>query len=288
VPYAVAVSIAMYDSETAGEIATAALSGATMLLVPLTTNALMKVEAVVMWHGEVLQRLKYELPFSLKGTWSTVEDDVDSGLAESIASHIVRDLQQSDTFSPSTLRAAISSSDYDADLNAPVEVGNFHKLGMTVLGDPFLGAGLRYQHAEYEDGHVDVFVYPINDWQFELPEHLETATEATRKDQQLVAQEGHIQNLVLDSVQKLTWPDQQQARSYSASYNAGGGQYKSETVLFTRGDKFVKIRATFSAYSPAVSDVAEFAQVLARTLVVPEESLFMARVRKEWRDSRNL
>ena len=46
----------------------------------------------------------------------------------------------------------------------------------------------------------------------------------------------------------------------------------------------MKVRATFGAFTPVMQEVPRFAETLADQIVVPEESLFMARLRKQWRD----
>jgi len=72
--------------------------------------------------------------------------------------------------------------------------------------------------------------------------------------------------------------------SFSGEYETNeDSPMSTQTHLFSTGDKFVKIRATFGAYTPALTEVSEFAKELAKHMEVPDESLFMARLRKQWR-----
>ena len=122
-PYSIAITSAVYNTETAGEIGTAALAGATLMLVPIKTNAIIKVEGEVRWHSGTLHEFAFDLPFTLKGGWMTFGDLGDKGLANSVVASVMHDLESSKAFSPEHLHATVQSSDYQNDLQLPLEVG---------------------------------------------------------------------------------------------------------------------------------------------------------------------
>ena len=290
-PYSIAMSVASYDSETAGEIGQAALAGATLLLLPVSTNAALKVNGVVMWHSEPLHEFNLELPFTLHGSWATMNADVDGGLADSIASHIVENLEGLEVFGPRLLHSTLGSSDYTHELVAPEHIDKFSQSDATLLHNPFDGAGLRYQHEEYENGWVDVYVYPIRSWQYEDPANLQTEVEAIRRDLALVEKEGMLSNLKLaDDISPVTDTTADlPGITFSADYDLPEQKgLSSRTFVFLKADKFIKVRATFGQFTPALEEVGHFASAIARDIKIPEESLFMARLRKQWRDQGNL
>ena len=286
-PYSVAFSVAAYDAESAGELGKAALAGATLLLIPVSTSAILKVEGVVRWNSEPLHEFGFDLPFTLHGSWQTLSEDVDAGLSESIASHFIEDLKQADVFSANFLNSKLGASNYEAELSAPNEVGNFQKIGVELLSNPFQGARVHYEHSGYEAVWADVFVYPIRAWQYEEEANLAKEIEATQRDLELMAKEGFITSLdISDDVSTIkSAGNSVSIANYSAAYNAGDQKgLSSRTFVFTRADKFVKVRVTFGRYVPIANEIDSFAISLADLVTVPEESLFMARLRKQWRD----
>ena len=69
--YSIAIRSAVYNAESANEVGSAALAGATLMLFPVKTNAILKVEGVVMWHSETLHEFAFDLPFTLKASWTS-------------------------------------------------------------------------------------------------------------------------------------------------------------------------------------------------------------------------
>ena len=288
-PYSLAFSVANYDNASAGELSKAALAGATLLLVPVSTNALLKVEGLVMWHSEQLHEFAFDLPFTLHSSWATMSEDVNEGLSESIATHLIDHLEDKDIFEASFLNAQLGASDYST-LNAPEQIENFVRIDQTQLRDPFEGAVIRYEHNSY-DGWVDVFVYPVRSWQYEDEEHLRTEIDGIRKDMQLIEKEGLIEKLKFEEdVHTIESEDGTlSALTFTAHYDlADQPGVDSRTFVSLKADKFVKVRATFGRFTPALNELESFAHALVELIKVPEESLFMARLRKQWRDQEKL
>ena len=78
--------------EGADEFANAVFSGATLLLVPLNTDAEMQIQVQVRSDERLLLTLEYLIPFVESAGWFN-QNDIRNDLAMSIVSHITRDLQ---------------------------------------------------------------------------------------------------------------------------------------------------------------------------------------------------
>ena len=166
-------------------------------------------------------------------------------------------------------------------------LGEFAHTDLSVLHNPLYGAGTRYQHKQYADGHIDLYVYPIRNWQYHKQKHVTREIESVRRDIELFQKEGEMTELVLDETQTkaLTETGGSVIEWFAGGYRLPDGTHMAtQTHVFAKDDKFVKIRATFGAFTPVMQEVPGFAESLAHQIVVPEESLFMARLRKQWRD----
>jgi len=239
----------------------------------------MEVVADVYWFDQKLQRFSYQLAIPAAG------NPQPAGLYDSVAAHLVRDLQNNATLSKETLHRALQSSRYQHELKAAPLIGAFAYRGMQVLHNPAYGASMRYEHTEYNGAYLDVFVYPILDWRFTEPERLNEEVQALRRDLNNLDEQGLWQALRLNDTRELPGTDSaSRIVSFDGEYRSNEGQLLATTAhLYRQGDKFVKIRASFPKYAPVRSTVEAFVRALPDSLEVPGESPFMARLREDWR-----
>lgn len=278
--YQVLISTANMSRETAADITKAALAGATLLLVPVSNEFTIKAEVTVLWRDVVLKRFDYDVPFSHTMSLFHKPEDGARNFAQTLISYFLRDAEQQQIFSGAFLLAALQDSDYIQQLKAPQQLLDFHLAGQHIFNDPLAGTQLRYTNADYIDDYIDVFVYPIRrtNWQ-DQSAVLQEELDNTRKEIELFYRQQN-RKLTLHAVNTISWLHHQQQFSggyFEASIEDTELQ-PSSTYLFIAGDKFIKLRCTFGA---------SHAEVLVKNLLpgltVPDESLFMAKLRQRYR-----
>lgn len=289
-PYSIAVATALYDTETAREIGGAAAAGASLMLLPMSVSAALEVKAHVLWRGAPIHEIQTRIPYTLRGNLLTLGKDHQYELMQSVASHLIADLQASDALSGSFLRSKLKTSDYEAGLAGPDRLGAFERGALFVYADPLAGAQLRYHHREYDGGHLDVFVYPIMNDRFDDHELLAVQMQVQRQDLQILQDRGQLSELAMGEA--VTWLSAA-AGERSAVLKAAGTYrlpddevVESRAYLFRLQDKFVKVRTTFGRFAPVGRDIDAFVASLPQVLRVPQESRFMAGLRQQWHSER--
>ena len=287
--YQLLVSTARYGSESAADLGTAAVAGATLMLLPLNVDYTIKVDAVLTWRGLPLDEFAYELPATISVHVSNAADDFDDDLAQSVGSHLIRDLQKRNSFAPSVLHRSISSADYTEDLQVPEELHGFLKQDVKVFRDPLYGSVVRYSNDAVGYGGIDVFVYPVRatDWEDERA-LLEQESKSLRLDMDLMRKEGAWAQFELGEDEWLDGPGAEASKPvlrFSGVFaNAEMVPFDTWAYLAIREDKFVKVRASMDRNRELEPDIERFVKALLDEITVPEESLFMARARKAVRD----
>ncbi len=289
--YRLLVTTGTYNAEGGEDIGNALIAGATMMLAPIVVSTDIKVDAVLFWYGYELKRFQYELPFEERRSILTMGQDTERDIAKSIASHILRDIQSKKLFTANYLSKTIKSSDYENTLKAPKEMGNFFRQATVIYNHPFGGARMRYSRETSLSGHVDVFVYPIRSafWQNEM-DILGKEVANIKKDIEWVNTENETKTLRMDDHEPITVSstkgDINAVMFESEFLDSLSNEYLSQTYLMIMKDKFVKVRHTALKGGPSRKDINTFVNQLVDQITVPEESLFMARLRKNWRDAK--
>ena len=289
--YQVHTSIAVLDQESGEELGNAALSGATLMLLPLIMEKTLRAEVAVTWHQLPIKRYEYTVPFEYSASLFTPASSYERKLTNLLSERLLADLQQENIFSGAYLMAALQASDYEHDLSVPDAVDEYFLEEKYILNNPFHGAVLTFQHKQFAFDRAEVFVYPIRstDWQ-DAANISAREAEILRTELQEMAQQGQIKELELDAVQPLLWQldDGEQYRGvyYNGSLTDHDGQNgRTATYIFTKGDKFVRIRAVFPMQedSFAVQNPDGFVKDLLKHIQPPAESVFMARLREQRR-----
>jgi len=294
VPYQLLISSAVYDKTGAAELGQAAIAGATLMLAPLSTSWEIHIDAVLTWHGQLIRQYQYAIPFTESINLFTRPESGRRDKAKAIVSHLIADFQEDDAFSPETLYTTLEASDYGEQLALPEVVGEYLYSPLVLFPHPFHGAQARYEHRQFQFDFVDVFVYPIPSWEWEDGKGtLARESLRIRKEMEYVQKEGQWEDLDLANDAWEYWrrgDDTVPVLALSGAFStAGEGErYRTYTYLFMQKDKFIKVRASFTGEGRSEKDVEAFARALLAGVGVPDESPFMARVRKNWRDNRSL
>ncbi|SHF92340.1 hypothetical protein SAMN04487965_2963 [Microbulbifer donghaiensis] len=289
--YQLLASIAVLDEETGGEIGNAALSGATLMMLPIVMEKTIRAEIVVTWKEVPIKRYDYTIPFEYSASIFNA-GSYDDSIAAHIAEKLLSDLEQENVFAGAYLMAALQASDYENDLSVPETIEDYLFDEKYIHNNPFFGALLTFQHRQFAFDRAEVYIYPIRstDW-------TDTATitqgeaENLRRDLKLMQREGQFKEVVLDSVEPLNWKvggKEIFGSFYSNTLtDVEGQQVRTATYVFTKGDKFVRIRAIFPVQegSATAESPDKFVHTLLEEVSLPEESLFMARLRQQRRQT---
>lgn len=290
--FQVKISIVEMDQESGTEISNAALSGATLLLLPLVTEKILRAEVVINWQHRAIKKYDYTLPFSFSASLFTAANDYQRQLTARVAEQLLQDLEQEEVFSGSQVLAALNASDYDQGLSIPDAVEDYYFDEKHIFNNPFHGAVLTFQHRQFAFDRAEVFVYPIRniDWS--------QAAALTRREAQNVRdelesmhQQEQLHTVSLQDLQRLNW--QLDGVDYAGAHYLGevtdpaGQSMQTATYVFTKGDKFVRIHTFFPQLedAKAAANPDGFARALLRNVNTPQESEFMAGLRYNLRPS---
>jgi hypothetical protein len=293
VPYQIRVSTAYYNTEGGDDLASAAFSGATMLLVPLIISADISVDASLYWHEFKLKELQYELPVEFRVSLLSMDQDGDRDVAKSIASYILRDLQTEDLLSAQYLATTLNSSDYFQGLSTPEQAGKYFKQQTIVYNNPLYGAYVSYGRDTLETDYIEVFVYPVRSghWSDETST-LQKEMENIRKDLDLFNKENSLQSLHVSDNEFVDLPHPNAPVTAIVFSNEVqdtlSNEYVSHNYLMIMQDKFLRIRHTSLRDAAPSEQVQNAVRQLVQESRVPPESLFLAKLRKQWRDSQAL
>ncbi|WP_226645664.1 hypothetical protein [Microbulbifer variabilis] len=289
VPYQLLVSSAGYSEEGIEEIGEAVIAGATMMLAPVRTTRDIQVSAILTWHGLPLKRYQLEFPFTTTVSLFSSPASAKRDLAKVVAAQLISQLQNDRAMEPEYLYQSIGASDYHTALNLPESVGEYVSNPLVLASHPLFGAQTRYVHRQFQFDSVDVFVYPIPNWEWgdmQLAQVREL--DRVRQELYLVEKEAQWQALDLNEEASEIWRVQGQdlpvTRLSGYFLAADGERFDTHTYLFVRQDKFIKVRASFSGEGRGREEVEAFARGLIAQANVPSESRFMANVRESWRE----
>lgn len=289
VDYQILISTARYNFEGGSDLGSAVVAGATLMLAPMSVSTNIKVYAKLLWRGHEVKNYQYDIPFQFRASLLSLNQDSERDIAKSIVSRLIRDFQKDDVFSGELLAGILKSSNYYTDLKMPETAGVFIKGDDYVYRHPFLGVQVRYLHPEFQFDVADVFVYPIrkSNWN-NISEVLREESFNVRKDIELMQKEGVWSSISLGEDQEYSRKVNGQLVKLLSFYgdfvDKEQVEYETKTYLFLHNDKFVKIRGTFAKTEQDPPNMNEFVFNILKNIQTPEESLFMAKVRKQWRD----
>ena len=300
-PYRLVFTTAFYNLEDGSELGSAVVAGATLMLMPLVMEVELKVDVRLLWHDYELKRYQYTLPMEMRASLLSMEQDHDRDAAKTIISHLLSDLQDTEVFTPQYLAREIQATNYTA-LVVPDNAGMYRRQGSHVYESPFLGASFRYLNQRQSVDHADIYIYPIRSahWR-DYDAVLENEAANIRKDIEYMQTTGEYFGLKFSDTTKLLYPDAQGSSSvpwlsFEAEYaDSLENLYVSRTYITISKDKFIKVRQTELAGENVDADsqgqqqeIPEFLKQWLGAINIPDESVFMAKVRKGWRDKERL
>lgn len=291
--YAVSVTLAVFDTESGKEIGNAALSGATLMVLPTVMQQTLKAEVVVSWRNALVRRYQYEIPFSHSVHLFSGVNSYDDQLADLVASRFVEDARREGVFSPEYLAGALGASDYDNDLTVPEQIADYVFIDRYRYSNPLQGVMLRFEHRQFAFDRADIFIFPALsvDWS-DVAALVEGEADSVRAELGSLQAQGVFPEVSLGANRRLDWQlgDRRfQGVSFSGGLvDAKGSRFHTVVYVFNKADKLIKVRATF----PMVDGVNEvppapdlFVQGALAGIQPPGESVFMARLRAHERQT---
>ncbi len=290
VDYQLIVSTAAYNFEGGDDLGSAVVAGATLMVAPMISSSDIKVDASLYWHGFELKTFQYDIPFEMRSSLMSLNQDTDQDLAKSIASHLLRDLQAEELFTPQYLASQLHSTDYAKTTQFPDQAEGYFRQGAFIYTHPFNGMQVRYLHPEKPEDFIDVFVYPVRNpyWQQDQQQLLTKEVGNVRKDAELVLTEREFTDIHFGQDSRYLW----QINHNTLPVHFFEHEYTdliinthvSNTYLTIVGDKFVKVRHSALKDFTSQQEIDAFTRNLLSAIQIPGESTFMAKLRKEWRD----
>lgn len=285
--YKLLITSATYILDTAEDSASAYLAGATLMMTPISSSRQINLEVSLLWRGLIVDEFEMEIPFKRVISVFSLSQDTDQQIAESIASHVVKKLQENNSFAPEVIAGKIQASDYESSLKIPEKIASYFHEGKQLYRHPLDGVQIRYNHEVFEYEYFDVFVYPIRqtEWEDKI-DALERESVIYRKEFEIVKKEQGIQSFSLGENKferkKIGAANTDILRIRGRYQDLDGTELHSLFFLFIQKDKFVKVRISYPIEHTS-PDHDRFLTELMNKIDVPEESLFMAKLRQEWR-----
>ncbi|MCC5795438.1 MAG: hypothetical protein JJT85_12015 [Chromatiales bacterium] len=285
--YQLYVSHLLLYEETTGSLANALLTGVTLTAVPLPCEMTLHAEIDLVWRGTLLRTDRYELPWQ-RANCATVSQRVQEAQRQALFSDLMarylEDVIAEASFTAQVVHAALGSSNYVDDLEAPIDVGDWYLTEQYLYHDPLLGVQLRYRHVELLLDWVDVYVYPIRSTSLaDTNTLMEAESLAVRAEISHMAELGLIRSVRHGEnrpVDLRAGDEQGQGLYFSTTWmDEHGIAYESWSWLFRSGDKWIKLR--FTAEEPGGDPgIKDFAHGLLAVIQVPPESAWMAELRR--------
>ncbi|MCB1704133.1 MAG: hypothetical protein KDI17_04675 [Halioglobus sp.] len=288
VDFAIAITQASFLDESAGGIANAALSGATLLLVPFTQEYDIVVEVLILWRGHVIRETSYEFTFAPTTALYTNPEQEKIELAGKITASIIEDIKNNDVLSGQYLADALGASDYTNELVVPERAGEYLRMGETAQGTPFDGVAFSYARPEFQFDEYAVSIYPIRatSW-IDYAAVLSEEMKLIRADFETALKAGEWRDVRFAEQREVLV---ESPRGGSAGIvqtvdlvDLNGDPYIGRIYLMVKEDKIVAL-SNFVPVTYEQPDSQVFLSTFLGGLVVPVESPFMAKLRQQQRE----
>ncbi len=286
--YQVFITTTRFMNPGAGEFSNAIISGLSLFTVPTASESRVVTDVDVTWRGLPVASYTYDKQFY--DTLSIYDDMNASQLdfIESVLSLFIQDAQRDNFFTSEGLYEALSASDYARDLDLPEDLSQFIAVSTHLYPDPFLGLVRGYK-SNSDDGVYRVQVYPIKRTILDNPDFiLEQETKKMLKDFELRLREKGVQSLEIIPPKSISYSSGETIYSgyYISDPFVDGivGDVTIDTYLFIQHDKFIKIQVGCLPKEECLSGKVFYKKVI-ENIKVPEESLFMSKLRQRKREN---
>jgi hypothetical protein len=286
--FAIAITQASFLDESAGGLVNAAVTGATLLLVPLTQQYDVAVEVAILWRGNVIREMEYDLVYAQTTSLYENPEQEKIELAGQITARIIEDIKSNDVLSGQYLATTLESSDYTKDLVVPDQAGEYIRTGEMSLGGPFDGVAFSYARPDFLFDEYVVSIYPIRatSW-IDYIEVLSGEMELVRADFKaaLAAGEWRVANFEEQEEWLVKAATGGSAGLMQTVHlvDLNGESYTGRIYLLLREDKVVGI-SNFVPVGYEQPTPNDFLSIFLGGLKLPGESPFMSKMRQQQRE----
>lgn len=177
-----------------------------------------------------------------------------------------------------------NASDYETQLTAPATAGSLELISKTVFENPWGGVNLKYGDRRFPQDLIDVFVYPIPEYDLEeKQDNLEAGIESliaevdhfVENGQYISRSEVNIEDFEFDKDDKLF-------RGQKVSFQiemSNGRLLDSHGYLFISEDKYIKFRTSYDLNEEIPWNGDNVVKSILPHIAVPPESQFAKQAR---------
>ena len=286
--FAIAITQASFLSESASGVVNAAVSGATLLLVPFTQEYDVIVEVAILWRGHVIREMEYALTYAPTTALYENPEQEKIELAGQITARIIEDIKSNNVLSGQYLADALQASDYTHDLSTPERAGEYVRTGETAQGTPFDGVVLSYARPEFQFDEYVVSIYPIRatSW-IDYAAVLSGEMELIRTDFETALKAGEWRDLRFGDQQELLVKSPGGGNVGIVQtvnlVDLNGEPFIGRIYLLVKEDKIVAL-SNFVPTAYEQPDAELFLSTFLGDMQVPGESPFMAALRQQQRE----
>lgn len=181
-----------------------------------------------------------------------------------------------------------NATDYDTGLIAPVETENFVLISKHTYDEPLLGVGLDYGNKAYPTDNIDLYVYPIDNINWEdIDNTLASEMQDIIAEIDRAVELGHYQTKSEEKVEPFVFStNNKEFGGLKSSFQLtveGGRIFDSNSYIFMDKDKYIKFRTSFDSKATVKWNGDSAVEEILPELVVPSESQYMQELREHRR-----
>ncbi len=287
VDYAIAVTKARFISSDTADLAKAALAGATLFVLPISSTHEVLVEVVILWREVPINKLSYAFPIETTMSLLSAPEQGSIELAGNLAAKIIEDAKGSGVFTGPYLADALQATNYSREFTTPESVDVYRRVVDTQQAGPMEGAWLSYIRPEFSFDEYAINIYPARsvDWD-DSGQYLTGELAAVRAQVEAGIKDGAWTSAVF--AQESTINISTSAGVYSglsqsvALVNDFDESMVGRTYVFLVEDKVLRfINVVPSQYAQPSAEA--FLIGFFESAKFPPESVFMAELRKQSR-----
>ncbi|WP_323846323.1 hypothetical protein [Microbulbifer magnicolonia] len=177
-----------------------------------------------------------------------------------------------------------TATNYELSLVAPEETKNFVLTARKVFDEPMLGTMLEYTNKQYPDDNIDLYIYPIDHYDWEDAENtLKREMDKVIAEIDSAVEYGYYASRTEESRETFGVPQGEKTfNGLKSSFELKSKDevtYHSNAYVFMQKDKFIKFRTSFDSRATVPWSGDQSVAEILPELIVPDESEYMKELR---------
>jgi hypothetical protein len=285
------VTRVIHPENEVAEAAKILLSAGTLFVVPASIEQEYHTEFVVTWRKVPIASYEFTTPHKKVASLFLDPQHQNQFVAESASSQLIAALQGDNIFTSERIYNVLQADDYHRDLQPPLQIGDYRHTDFRLFPDPLLGVQLRYAHNAVKEEAADVFVYPIRQVEWaDADQTANTEIQSVLREVEFAIKAGAYRAATHDEPAPIMLHSgnrEFRGRRTTGTITLQSGQILADYIyIFTLKDKYIKFRFTRpTGAAAAETTLNNFVRDFLVGATIPDESLFMASIRQQRRDS---